>query len=238
MDTETPKDIYKRPKLKIFLAIVFSLFIVVAIAFSAFLLYKKHQSDIAQKTTDAFVKNIRAEAGSRNEAKKVPEQIERQLETIQNRNLSEEKRYNALINLAFYFSSEYSLSHDPEIREISKNVIGKYAKEQFPKISYNKTIFEFICADPSCGPPLNPEIKRALDLVDKSDLPENIKVTVNQNLTNAAYMNDKNLSDKIYGVRLSISDLQQSGNPTASDAANILTKYLEENYKTELNQAN
>lgn len=223
--------IYYKPRLKVFLAI-FSLSALLLIIFlSAFLLHKKQQSDEAQKLTDAFVSQIRVEVATRNVAKKVPDQIEKKLESVQNRKLPEQKRYDALISLAFYFSNEYSLSHDAKIRQISKDVIGKYAKEQFPGVTYNKTIFEFICADPSCGPPVSPEIKQALDLIAKSNLPENIKVTVNQNLTSAAYMTNNNLSDKIFGIRLSIVDLQQSGNSTGSEAADLLTSYLEKNYK-------
>ncbi|KKP80857.1 MAG: hypothetical protein UR81_C0014G0013 [Candidatus Levybacteria bacterium GW2011_GWB1_35_5] len=227
VDTNTSKHTYKRP-----LAIILSLFIVMILALSAFFIYKKYK---AEQSTNALVEYIRKEIKIRSSTKDVPEQIEKQLSIIKKTSLPAQQRSTALSNLAFYFSNEYSTTNDPQIRLISQNVIGKYVKENFPNL-YNPTIFNFVCADPKCGKPLSPEIKQVLDQITKSDLPENIKITASENLRNASYMLDTNSSDKIFGIRLVISQLQRSGNPVGSNSANILTKYLKYNYNVESQQ--
>ena len=208
------------------------LFLVIAIVIIISIILLDRRKGPRQKASDAFVEYVKMEIIPKSDSKNTTELIEQQLSIIKNINLSDKQRYDATIVLLEYLSNEYSITNDPSIRLIAKNVVGKYAKEQFPRL-YNESRFDFACVDPQCGMDLSPEIKQALNIIEKSNLSEGAKVTISENLKSAGYTPESNLQDKLFGLQLSISQLEEYGDPVGSDAAKLLKKYLLDKYKTE-----
>lgn len=219
----------KKSRIKLLLTtfLLFSLAII-AVLFS-YIFYNNYKIKSLQKENENFAKFVRDDILSRTKNENSLRYVEEQLKILTDLKLSKKTRYNALSSLAFFYSNEYSLTNDPSIRLVSKNVLGKYGEDNFSDL-YNDSVFTFICADPNCGQPIDTRIQKALNLINKSETMSNIaKITIADNLRNAGYMTD--INERQFGIKLSISQLNNEESSEASEAAKILIDYLNQEYK-------
>lgn len=163
----------------------------------------------------------------------VPEVIDKQLKIINNPVGSEIEKYNALRNLSFYFSAEYSRNHNPKIKEYNDTVINDFAKENFKKL-YKKEHFMILCSDPTCGQKINPELIEVIRIAKESKIPDYMKVTIDSNLTAAGQAPDKDIDNKRIGFTIVYHQLIRYGDPIASNGATLLKKYAKDKYNIDL----
>ena len=217
-----------RSKIKLLLISLLLIFFVTIIFLSSYIIYKDGKIRSLQKSADSFAESVRKDSSSRNKDGKIPEQVEQQLKIVVDLKSPKKNRYIALTNLAFFYSNEYALTNDPSVRQVSSNILGGYAKDNFSDL-YNESVFNFICADPKCGQPIPSEVKKVLDLIDKNTTMSNIaKSTISKNLKNAGHMTDKD--EGLFGLQLSLNQLKREGTPEASEAAKILLDYMKKEY--------
>lgn len=157
------------------------------------------------------------------------ERIEKELAKLRDKSLSDQEKFDALSTLAFYFADEYATTHDPKVREFSSTVLAKYAKEKFPK-HYNESMFNFVCADLTCGQKLSPELNQIIKLVKESKAEPDYKNTIISNLTNVGYIPDSETDEKMYGFSFIYPQMLELGDPKASEAAALLKKYAKQKY--------
>lgn len=165
--------------------------------------------------------------------RKVPDSIEKILDEVKNENKSKRERYEALKDIALYLSSVYDETHAPDIRRFTSEVLGKYAKENFPEY-YNKGNFTLICSDPYCGEKIDQELEKILNDIVSSGIPNYAKDIAKYNLTLAGYIPSSELEEKRTGMSLTAFQLEQYGDPKASEAAKSLKSYFLKKYKTDL----
>lgn len=209
----------------------FLLLSIIAVFVGIFLIRNTGQSGLTKTT-----KEINSKALAFNKSLST-QRVEEELAIINNTKLSDEERFKSLSDIYFYFSFAYSTSHDPAIREFVNKTFAKFANENFPKIQSNddsKRVFMIPCADPSCGQEIDPKIKEIINKIMNSNIDTNLKNRVKGNIEVAAYKLEEDKEDKLFGFGIAKRQLEQSGNPTASEAGNLLKIYVKEKYKADI----
>jgi len=189
--------------------------------------------DNKELETAEFIQEIRSFVKETTDNKTPNERIENELAKLKNDSLSDQKKFEALSNLAFYFADEYATKHNPSVREFSSTVIAKYAKENYPNL-YNESMFNFVCADLSCGQELSLEIKQIFKLLDESGAEPEYIDAIKSNLTVIGYIPDSEVDEKKYGFSFIYPQILELNNPKASEAAKILKNYAKQKYNTDL----
>lgn len=164
---------------------------------------------------------------------KLPDSIKSMFNSLGDTKKSKKDQYETIKNIKLYFSSVYDSTNVPEIRNFSSNVLGKYAKENYPQY-YKSDDFIITCADPYCGEKIDSDLQKILDMISSSKIADSTKGVVNYNITLAAYIPKDNLSEKKTGMRLAVLQLENTGNSQASEAAKKLREYFSNKYKTAL----
>lgn len=146
---------------------------------------------------------------------------------------SPDEKYQALTNLSFYLSSEYTATKDPSIRTFSKNVVGKYAKDNFPDL-YRDSDFNIPCSDPECGQELDPEIKKIINTLVNSKVDPVVIDVISRNLTTAGHVPDSAFDNKRSGFSISYYQMIEANNSVASKAASMLKSFAKNKYSMNL----
>jgi len=162
--------------------------------------------------------------------------VKQALGKLNNPKLSDEQIYASLSDIYFYFSADYSITHNPKIREYINNDFNKYYKEQFPKLYNNNNYGQLIisCADPICGKNIDSDMNKIISIINNLNIDSLVKDSLLSNLKTAAYIPDNNQFDKqekIFGFRSVINDLNSTENKNASEAAKMISDYLIKNYQ-------
>ncbi len=180
--------------------------------------------------SEIFIKQTQNFIDKNNGDNEIPEEISDIFDTLNDKTNSDKDQYEALKSLSFYFSSAYSESKKPDIRDYNSKYINDYAKNYYSNLYKN---YDFIipCSDPTCGQSLDSEISEAIKIIDTSKLDKDIKNTIIENLKTAGYTPD--LENKKIGLTLSISQLKETNDKDASKAADLLYKYAKEKYNIE-----
>lgn len=155
--------------------------------------------------------------------------IEAQLNTVKNKKLSSELRYKALKNVVFSFKAEYFREHNPYLRNYILEDLNIFAKNNF-KEEYNEDDFTVSCSDPQCGQKLNPELQKILTIMDKSKAPDDEMSTLRKNFLTAAYSPEEDKEQIVFGLELTIDQLEETGYKEASEAALLLRAYIKKEY--------
>lgn len=219
-------------KLLIFSLVIF-IIILIPILISLIYYFGPRQTN---KKADLLINKARSEILLSTNSK-LPDSIETIFKGLTNDSLSQKEKYETLKKLSYYFSSVYDETHAPGIRQFTSDVMGKYAKDNFPKY-YIADNFIISCADPVCGEKLDPQIEKVLKDISSIEIPNEEKNVVKYNLTLATYMSStptsKDFEEKRFGMRLAAQQLKHYGNPKASEAAKLIESYFLNKYKSEL----
>lgn len=217
-------------KSKKLIGVVLSLVVLIIIIILTFLLFlQPHFANKKLAETDTLTKDV-------NQKLEIyghhfnNYQVEESLRIMNDESLSESERYEATKNLSFYFSTAYSASHEPELRNYAEN-ITIYAQENFSDL-YEKELFTIGCADPVCGETPDEEIKQIHKEILDLDIEVEYLDSIIKNLDTAIYIpvNDDRILEKEFGFGLVIQQLQFQNNPEASKAATRLQEYAERKY--------
>lgn len=217
------------------LALTLAIFILAILVLAAYIFLNQTKIKSEQKKAEILTEDIKLNISGTSSNSTTPDFIEKKLLIINNMKLDDKKRYGALSDIAFYYASTYSTLHDPSIRLFSIKILGKYAKQEFPRL-YNRSVFEIPCSDTQCGQDLTTELKNVLSLIDKSSLSKLAKDTITDNVKTAGYMQDTGISlaYKKDGFRLVYAQLMGTGDPIASEAAKQLSSYALVKYNIKL----
>lgn len=154
---------------------------------------------------------------------------ERYLNQLNNKNLSEDERYKALVNLVIYFRGGYSSTHNPAIRNYVQITLNSFAKENFPN-QYSEGDFLLPCSDPQCGHEITSEFENIIRIIEKSNLVQYQKDIILSNLKTVAYKPVEDKFNATTGLTIVIEQLEEGGNAQASEAAKLLKDYLKRTY--------
>ena len=217
---------------RLLLILLIIIFIVIAIL-SFYFIFKTETRKKQLKSNVIFVEYVKKDAQSRIKDQKQIKFIEDQLVIIQSSSLKTTTRYDSLVRIEEIYSNEYRLTNNPSTRQVINNILGSYAKENFPKL-YNESLFNTPCADPTCGNPIPSDISNVIRIIENDEqIPNIAKETIRLNLKNASYLPDK--TEGLFGLKLSLSQINRFNDPEASAAAKILSNYIKNNSKTQKN---
>ncbi|MBI2621848.1 MAG: hypothetical protein HYW63_04380 [Candidatus Levybacteria bacterium] len=200
------------------------------IAISIIIFYIYQQEGVKRKVTSSFLEGAKQKTLSRSDSDETSKFFEDQFSTIQNINLTDEERYKAVQALVGWLEYEYYKNRNPETRTLVNSLYTDFANNEFPNL-FNENRFSIICADPVCGEKSPVEIVEALELITKTNLNEHEKDIIASNLKTAAYLPKSSSEDKIFGIKFSIYQLQNTNDPVGSQAAELLISYLFDKYK-------
>lgn len=160
------------------------------------------------------------------------------LNIVENKQNSEEKRYQGISDAAFYLQAFYSSTNNPKLYPLISS-FDIFAKENFPKY-YEKRDFVYYCQDQTCAESPQPqEIKNIIEEIKASDFPEEVKQSTVRSLLNVGYLSKKDSETKFYKYLLiaqivrGYSDFTKTGVNTkiADTIYNYAISAFPENYK-------
>lgn len=177
-------------------------------------IFTKEVKELSDKHTNSFNNN----------------QVDAALRKINNQSLSEKDRYDALVDLSFYYAVAYSNGHSSEVRA-QNNVVSDYARENYSNF-YDENYFSIPCADPECGEKPDEIMQEILKNVKVLKIEDVKHDTILKNLDTAIFMpaNEVLLPEKLTAYSLVINQLQFENNQQASNAALLLIDYLKIKY--------
>lgn len=181
-----------------------------------------------------FTEAVKTKILSYTDNKQLPQKIVLMLNQLNDPKASDEAKYKTLLTLEFYFANEYSSYHDPSIREFVKNVMGNFAKDNLSKY-YKEANFNEVCADPKCGQEIDKELNKIIQLINSdNNIEKAYRDTFIDNLKTAAYLPDSDILNKQFGLGLVASGLEEIGQKSASDTANLIKIYFKNKYSKDL----
>ncbi len=142
--------------------------------------------------------------------------VEEKFKILHDKKLTEQERYSALDNLAFFFGSAYSDTNDAKIRKYLVN-LGKYGEKEFPAL-FKKGPFNPVCQDPSCAPPTPEEIKSIITQIKSSDAPKEDIERITKALSNASMVEDDAEDFKFYAYNQAYTDIKSVADTSSSSA--------------------
>lgn len=145
-----------------------------------------------------------------------PARVEEKFAILEDKKNSDEARYLALDNLAFFFGSAYSDTNNPRIRKYLLD-LGKYGEKEFPSL-YKKGSFNTVCQDPTCAPPTPEEIKSIISQIKSSNMPKENIERINKNLTNASMVEDDAEDFKFYVYNQAYIEIKSQADSSSSSA--------------------
>ena len=152
------------------------------------------------------------------------------LNIVEDKNTSEQNRYKALLDAAYFLETFYSSTNNPKLHTLN-NDLDVFAKTNFPKY-YKPISFLYYCQDSTCTEAPQPkEILNVIDEINSSNIPDLIKKSHVRNLINIGYIEKKYVRPIAQGYLLTANmmradeDLKKEGlNKKLADELNNFVK--------------
>lgn len=209
------------------------IFVALAIIISLVLIFYLNNRENDKRDSQLTIINQTNEIIEKHTGQETPKSISSIINQLSDNKLSEEKKYLALIKVKDYLSYVYNDSLSPEVREFIQEDLDKYGEKNFPN-SYKSSHFIIVCADPTCGESIDPEMEKVIKEINALKMPDINRDTIKYNLNLALYLTSKDMGEKQSGFKLVIRQLNDLGNTEASRTAEKIKAYFEKRYNSEL----
>lgn len=159
------------------------------------------------------------------------------LTLLEDKSMSDEKKYETLRDAFERLTSLYSLTNNPKVNEIVME-IGPFAKENFPKY-YKDYHFQYYCQDTTCAenPPPN-EILDFIEEINASDMPGAVKHSAATNLLNTTFLPEKEKDQIINSFLITYTMLRDGIDFSKTGAnkkiANDIFEYIQKRYPEDM----
>ena len=213
-----------------FVSVLVLIAIILAVIF--FLNFIYNPSGRSLKNSEKFSTDLKV-ALTNTLGKEYPIAIKNQVDVLNNPKKTDKEKYEALQRLSYYFSAEYSRTHNPKIKEYNDTVLNEFAKENYNDF-YNQSHFRILCSDTICGQKLSTELVEVINITKSSRIRDYAKVTIEKNLTTAGYAPDKDIDNKRFGFSIVYGQLSKYGDSEASRAAALLKDFAKNKYQIDL----
>ncbi|MBP9716871.1 MAG: hypothetical protein KBD51_02905 [Candidatus Levybacteria bacterium] len=145
-----------------------------------------------------------------------PSRVEEKFAILEDKKNTNEARYSALDNLAFFYGSAYSDTNNPRIKKYLLD-LGKYGEKEFPTL-YKKGPFNPVCQDTTCAPATPEEIKSIISQIKSSDMPKEDMERINKNLANASMVENDAQDFKFYVYNQTYTEIKNIADASSSSA--------------------
>lgn len=158
-----------------------------------------------------------------------------ELATIENKTVSTNDKYKALVSANNYLEISYSMTNQHDLYGLLQE-LKDFSKTNFPKLYKDKDFPKIFCLDKACAQnPQPPEVLQIVDEINASSIPAVMKPSFVQNLLNQGYINDPR--DRAIGYLIVVGVLNGDGELKKAGLntklSNELLDYVKKTYPNE-----